>query len=97
MIEDSGYRRKVGRQYRELMEHCQSNLDKAQGTAAGREDFYASLKEKGISRRSFIKWTSVMTAALDAAARLSSPWWPGRRKQFSRVPVVWLHFAECTG
>ncbi len=43
MIEDSGYRRKVGRQYRELMEHCQANLDKAQAELPPRARIFMPL------------------------------------------------------
>ncbi|MEN6467156.1 MAG: hydrogenase small subunit [Syntrophaceae bacterium] len=94
---DSEYRKKIGNQYRELMDYCNANLDKAQAELPpAREDFYESLKERGVSRRDFIRWTSFMTAALmlppvfrPAVARAA--------ENFSRVPVVWLHFAECTG
>ncbi len=97
MTEDSGYRKKVRRQYRELMEHCKANLDKAQAELPpAREDFYASLKEKGVSRRSFIKWTSFMTAAL-MLPPVFRPMVARAAETFSRLPVVWLHFAECTG
>jgi NiFe hydrogenase small subunit HydA len=97
MTEDSGYRKKVSRQYRELMEHCKVNLDKAQAELPpAREDFYASLKERGISRRGFIKWTSFMTAAL-MLPPVFRPMVARAAETFSRLPVVWLHFAECTG
>jgi len=96
MTEDSGYSRKVGRQYRELMKHCKANLDKAQAELPpAREDFYASLKERGISRRGFIKWTSFMTAAL-MLPPVFRPIVARAAETFSLVPVVSLLFAEGT-
>lgn len=94
---DSEYRKKVGKQYRELMEYCKANLDKAEAELPpARENFYESLKERGVSRRDFIKWTSFMTAALMLPPAFK-PLVARAAENFSRVPVVWLHFAECTG
>ena len=64
-----------------------------QGRGRALEDLLAS---RGISRRSFLKWTSMMTAAL---------WLPPAFERSvaraaavaTRVPVVWLHLQECTG
>jgi len=94
---DSEYKKKVNKQYRELMEYCKANLDKAEAELPpAREDFYMSLKERGVSRRDFMKWTSFMTAAL-MLPPVFRPVVARAAENFSRVPVVWLHFAECTG
>ncbi len=54
------------------------------------------LEEKGISRRDFMKWASYMTAYLG----LSSSFVPTVAKAAEvadRLPIIWLHMAECTG
>ena len=51
---------------------------------------------KGLSRRDFIKWTSLTTALL-MLPPIFKPLVARAAEQFSRLPVVWLHFAECTG
>lgn len=83
--------------YRALMEHCKVHLSEMdQALPASVEDFTTMLKERGISRRSFLKWTSMMTAAL-MLPPMFKPLVAQAAEQFSRLPVVWLHFAECTG
>jgi len=55
------------------------------------------LEAKGISRRDFMKFCGMLTATLG----LSSSFIPKVAQVFAqpktRPPVVWLHFAECTG
>ncbi|HOO41334.1 MAG TPA: hydrogenase small subunit [Syntrophales bacterium] len=83
--------------YRALMEHCKVRLTEMdQALPAPVEDFDSMLKDRGISRRSFLKWTSMMTAAL-MLPPMFKPMVAQAAEQFSRLPVVWLHFAECTG
>jgi [NiFe] hydrogenase small subunit len=59
--------------------------------------FYQRLKEKGVSRRDFMKYCTALTATMG----LSSSFVPKVAEVFAapaqRPPVVWLHFAECTG
>ncbi|HOO91344.1 MAG TPA: hydrogenase small subunit [Syntrophales bacterium] len=43
-----------------------------------------------------MKWTSMTTAAL-MLSPIFRPMVAKAAEQFSRLPVVWLHFAECTG
>ncbi len=94
---DSEYKKMISKQYRDLMEYCKANLDKVEAEMPpAREDFYESLKERGVSRRDFMKWTSFMTAAL-MLPPVFRPVVARAAENFSRVPVVWLHFAECTG
>ena len=93
----SDYNRRISKQYRQLMEQAKIHLDKMdRELPPPAEDFNALLKERGISRRSFLKWTSVMTGAL-MLPPIFKPMVARAAEQFSRVPVVWLHFAECTG
>jgi len=60
-------------------------------------EFYERLSEKGISRRDFMKYCGMLTATMG----LSSSFVPKVAEVFAapkqRPPVVWLHFAECTG
>ncbi len=60
-------------------------------------DFYERLSEKGVSRRDFMKYCGFLTATMG----LSSSFVPKVAEVFAapkeRPPVIWLHFAECTG
>ncbi|EDM24030.1 hydrogenase small subunit [Caminibacter mediatlanticus] len=54
------------------------------------------LEENGISRRDFLKWSASMAAMLG----LSSSFVPvvaEAAEVSDRLPVLWLHLAECTG
>jgi len=59
--------------------------------------FYEKLEKKGISRRDFMKYCTFLTATMG----LSSSFIPKIAEVFAapkqRPPVIWLHFAECTG
>ena len=59
--------------------------------------FYERLKGKGVSRRDFMKYCTFLTATMG----LSSSFIPKVAEVFAapaqRPPVIWLHFAECTG
>jgi [NiFe] hydrogenase small subunit len=61
------------------------------------KDFYRRLSENGVSRRDFMKFCTALTATMG----LSAAWVPKVAEVFAapkqRPPVVWLHFAECTG
>ena len=54
------------------------------------------LKEKGISRRDFMKWAGAMTAMLSLPASFT-PLTAKAAEVADRLPVIWLHLAECTG
>ncbi len=83
--------------YRELMKHCKVHLDAMdKALPPPIEDFNGMLQEKGVSRRSFIKWTSLMTFAL-MLPPMFKPLVAQAAEHFSRLPVVWLHLSECTG
>ncbi len=93
----SGYRRTVEKQYRELMEYCKIHMDQIENELPEpREDFQTSLREHGISRREFIKWTSFITGVM-MLPPMFKPLVARAAESFSRLPVVWLNFAECTG
>lgn len=97
MGRNADYHLTVSKQYKQLLEQCQVNLDRMdQELPPPVEDFGELLKERGVSRRAFIKWTSLMTGTL-MLPPIFKPAVARAAEQFSRVPVVWLHFAECTG
>lgn len=94
---DAEYRSLISRHYHQMMEQCQVNMDRMdRELPRAREDFGEILKERGVSRRDFLKWTSAMTAAL-MLPPMFKPMVARAAENFSRLPVVWLHFAECTG
>lgn len=61
------------------------------------KQFYERLEKKGVSRRDFMKYCTFLTATMG----LSSSFVPKVAEVFAapkqRPPVIWLHFAECTG
>lgn len=61
------------------------------------KQFYQRLEGKGVSRRDFMKFCTFLTATMG----LSATYVPKVAQVFAapaqRPPVIWLHFAECTG
>ena len=61
------------------------------------QQFYERLERKGVSRREFMKFCTFLTATMG----LSASFVPKVAEVFAaprqRPPVIWLHFAECTG
>ncbi len=59
--------------------------------------FYERLEGKGVSRRDFMRYCTFLTATMG----LSAAYVPKVAEVFAaptqRPPVIWLHFAECTG
>ncbi len=60
------------------------------------KDISSYLEEKGVSRRDFMKWAGMVTAMLALPASFT-PLVAKAAKLSDRLPVVWLHMAECTG
>ncbi len=54
------------------------------------------LKRSGFSRRDFMKWAGAMTAMLGLPAAFT-PSVARAAELTDRLPVIWLHMAECTG
>jgi quinone-reactive Ni/Fe-hydrogenase small subunit len=54
------------------------------------------LESKGIERREFLKWTAGMAAMLALPSQFT-PLLADAVKVADRLPLVWLHLAECTG
>jgi [NiFe] hydrogenase small subunit len=61
------------------------------------KQFYERLEKKGVSRRDFMRYCTFLTATMG----LSASFVPKVAEVFAaprqRPPVIWLHFAECTG
>ena len=61
------------------------------------KQFYKRLEGSGVSRRDFMKYCTLLTATMG----LSASYVPKVAEVFAaprqRPPVIWLHFAECTG
>ncbi len=54
------------------------------------------LDENGVSRRDFMKWATAITAML-ALPGSFTPLVAKAAKLSDRLPIIWLHMAECTG
>lgn len=94
---NSEYKKMIEKQYKELMTRCQIHMEQVEkDLPEPKEDLHELLKDRGFSRRDFMKWTSVMTAAL-MLPPIFRPMVAKAAENFSRLPVVWLHLAECTG
>ena len=59
------------------------------------ETFYEVMRRQGISRRSFLKFCSLTTAALGLSPALA-PRIANAMETKPRTPVIWLHGLECT-
>lgn len=59
-------------------------------------DIREILENNGISRRDFMKWAAAMTATL-ALPSSFIPLTARAAELAGRIPIVWLHMAECTG
>jgi [NiFe] hydrogenase small subunit len=58
--------------------------------------FYEELEEQGVSRRDFLKFCTMVTAAMGLGPSLAPKVAEALVAQ-NRPPVVWLAFSECTG
>jgi [NiFe] hydrogenase small subunit len=60
------------------------------------EQLIAKLEQRGVSRRNFMKFCGVTAAALGMGPTMAGEVAHALAKP-KKPPVVWLHFAECTG
>lgn len=94
---DGDFKKNVDVYYRQLMEQCKVHMDEMdKALPPARFDLKEEFRDRGVSRRDFLKWTSAMTAAL-MLPPIFKPMVAKAAEQFNRIPVVWLHLAECTG
>jgi len=61
------------------------------------QEFYDRLEKKGVSRRDFMKFCTFLTATMGLSASYVTKVAKVFAAPQKRTPVVWLHFAECTG
>ncbi|MDP3266749.1 MAG: hydrogenase small subunit [Sulfuricurvum sp.] len=54
------------------------------------------LEKRGIERRDFMKWAAAITAMLALPSQFT-PLFAQAAKLADRLPLIWLHMAECTG
>jgi len=54
------------------------------------------LEKQGIDRRDFMKWAAGITAMLALPSQFT-PLFAEAAKLADRLPLIWLHMAECTG
>lgn len=54
------------------------------------------LEKQGIQRRDFMKWAAGVTAMLALPSQFA-PLFAEAVKLADRIPLIWLHMAECTG
>lgn len=93
----TGHEEKNKAYYDALMKKCDQNLAKMdRNLPPPIEDWNDSLKFKGVTRRSFLKWSSIMATALMLPPIFDTKI-AKAAEMANRIPVVWLNFAECTG
>ncbi len=81
-----------------LYQKISARLGELQKFAPMKEDMSIAqlMDEKGVSRRDFMKWAAGMTAMLSLPSSFT-PLMAQAAELTDRLPVVWLHMAECTG
>ena len=81
-----------------LYQKISARLGELEKFAPMKEDMSIAqlMDEKGISRRDFMKWAAGMTAMLSLPSSFT-PLMAQAAELTDRLPVVWLHMAECTG
>ncbi|MDR2034001.1 MAG: hydrogenase small subunit [Helicobacteraceae bacterium] len=86
-------------EYQELYDKLSARLDALASKARidDREPIEAVLEKNGISRRDFMKWAAGTTAALSLPLSFAPLVAQAAELAAGRIPVVWLHMAECTG
>ena len=70
-------------------------LEKLPDLSTKSGDIKSILSKNGISRRDFMKWAAAMTASMALPASFI-PLTARAAELAGRLPVVWLHMAECT-
>lgn len=87
---------KITKELKDLLSKCDTRLEELDELYPKKQGFREWLDFAGISRRGFLKWSAIMSATL-----MLPPVFEKRVARAaeiaSRIPVIWLHFAECTG
>jgi len=84
--------------YDTLYKAFQERIEQLKKLPAMREDtsLETTFEENGLSRRDFMKWAAAVTAMLSLPATFT-PLVAEAVKVADRLPIIWLHMAECTG
>ncbi|MBY6018295.1 hydrogenase small subunit [Ferrimonas balearica] len=83
--------------YQALMARCESRLESlAKQAAVKKTPLNEKLDAAGVSRRDFMKWSAI-TASTLALPMQFAPMVAKAAEVADRVPLIWLHMAECTG
>lgn len=85
-------------QKQELFEKLTKRLDDLEKLPSFKKEksIETHLEDKGVSRRDFMKWAAGITAML-ALPGTFTPLVAKAAKLSDRLPIIWLHMAECTG
>ncbi|GLS82816.1 hydrogenase small subunit [Paraferrimonas haliotis] len=80
-----------------LMKRCEQRLEElSKQTAIKSTSLEKRLEDSGISRREFMQWSAVTATALSLPLQFA-PMVAQAAELADRVPLIWLHMAECTG
>ena len=80
-----------------LFDTCRQRLDALQAMEPAKTaELQSVLEQKGFGRREFLQWAGAMTATLMLPGSFT-PLVAEAATLAARLPLVWLHMAECTG
>ncbi|WP_104578327.1 hydrogenase small subunit [Helicobacter felis] len=84
--------------YDALFKSMTERLEKLESLNAHNADknLHVEIEKGGFERRDFMKWVGAMTATLALPASFA-PLTAKAVEMANRLPVIWLHMAECTG
>ncbi|MDM5271134.1 hydrogenase small subunit [Sulfurovum sp. zt1-1] len=83
--------------YDSLLKQAEMQLESlAKLSSVKEEPLEVILDKHGINRRDFLKWAASITAMLALPAQFT-PLVADAVKLADRLPLVWIHLAECTG
>lgn len=89
-------REKLEKELNAILKKCDERLDALEREFPEKSGLLQWLDFRGISRRSFLKWSAIMSATLMLPPVFTKR--VARAAEIApRIPVIWLHFAECTG
>ncbi|QIZ78829.1 hydrogenase small subunit [Ferrimonas lipolytica] len=79
------------------MATCRTRIDELKAQAPLKEkSLDTRMEQDGVSRRDFMKWSATTAAALGLPLQFA-PMVAEAAEIADRVPLIWLHLAECTG
>jgi quinone-reactive Ni/Fe-hydrogenase small subunit len=84
--------------YKELHDRFKERIEKLKALSPmnPEESIEEAIEKEGFSRRDFMKWAGAVTAMLSLPSTFT-PLVAEAVKVADRLPIIWLHMAECTG